>query len=93
MKPLENNMERKFAGRYRRCWVLSSKTIDNRATNFILPITLNRCVRNLFPPVLFDLHAEAGEVLFRFLTRIYEYSSKSTYQTFPTTKIPIFTEL
>jgi len=31
----------------------------------MLPITLNRCVRS---PPLFDLHAEAAEVLFRFLT-------------------------
>lgn len=35
---------------------------NNRATNFILPITLNRCVRD--PPTSFDLHTEAGEMLY-----------------------------
>lgn len=29
---------------------------NNRATNFILPITLNRCVRD--PPTSFDLHTQ-----------------------------------
>jgi len=44
----------------------------------MLPITLNRCVRS---PPLFDLYAEAAEVLFRFLTlNIYEHLLMMTDQ-------------